>query len=68
MKSDINSNKIIKENRTARLTIMIDPIKKRAFEDICNALDTTPSQILRQMIRNFLQEHNVNWSNSDNLK
>lgn len=52
---------IIKENRTARLTILIDPDKKKAFEELCTRLDKTPSQALRQMIRDFLNEHNVNW-------
>ncbi|HEU5047712.1 MAG TPA: ribbon-helix-helix protein, CopG family [Rickettsiales bacterium] len=52
---------IIKENRTARLTILIDPDKKKAFEDLCARLDKTPSQALRQMIRDFLNEHNVSW-------
>jgi hypothetical protein len=50
------------ENRTARLTILIDPNKKKAFEDLCLRLDTNPSQALRQMIREFLGKHNVKWS------
>lgn len=49
------------EKRTSRLTILIDPDKKKAFEDLCASLDTTPSQALRQMIRDFLSDHNINW-------
>jgi hypothetical protein len=61
----MKEDQIMLENRTARLTILIDPNKKKAFEDLCTRLDTTPSQALRQMIRNFLAEHNVTWSAED---
>ena len=53
------------ENRTARLTILMDPNKKKAFEALCERLDTTPSQTLRQLIRGFLSKHNVKWTPSD---
>ncbi len=53
---------IMLEDRTARLTVLIDPNKKKAFEDLCTRLDTTPSQALRQMIREFLAKHNVTWT------
>jgi len=56
---------IMLENRTARLTTLIDPNKKKAFEDLCTRLDTTPSQALRQMIREFLAKHNVTWTPGD---
>lgn len=42
------------ENRTARLTLLIDPDKKRIFEDICAAKDLTPSQVVRQLIRDYI--------------
>lgn len=42
------------ENRTARLTLLIDPDKKRIFEDICTAQDLTPSQVVRKLIRQFI--------------
>jgi hypothetical protein len=45
------------ENRTARLTILIDPVKKRIFEEICAMQDLTPSQAVRQMIRDYVQQH-----------
>ena len=43
------------ENRTARLTILIDPRKKALFERLCNAEDTTPSQVVRRLIREFIE-------------
>ena len=47
------------EKKTARLTLLIDPVKKQAFEDLCTAQDLTPSQVVRQMIRDYLDEHGV---------
>lgn len=61
----MNGNGIMMENRTARLTILIDPNKKKAFEELCTRLDTTPSQKLRQMIREFLAAHHVTWTPED---
>jgi hypothetical protein len=45
------------ENRTSRLTLLIDPTKKQIFEEICNLHDLTPSQVLRQMIRDYVRQH-----------
>ena len=45
------------ENRTARLTILIDPRKKKIFEEICSAQDLTPSQVVRKLIRQYVIEH-----------
>jgi len=42
------------ENRTARLTILIDPRKKKLFEEICAAQDLTPSQVVRKLIRQYV--------------
>ena len=47
------------ENKTARLTILIDPVKKKAFEDLCEAQDITPSQVVRQLVRDYLKMHGV---------
>jgi len=44
------------ENRTARLTLLIDPKKKAAFERLCNAQDVTPSQMVRKFIRDFIEQ------------
>ncbi len=45
------------EKKTGRLTILIDPRKKKIFDDICAAQDLTPSQVLRQLIREYIIEH-----------
>lgn len=45
------------ENRTARLTLLIDPSKKRLFEEICAEQDLTPSQVVRRMIRQYIIDH-----------
>jgi hypothetical protein len=45
------------ENRTARLTILIDPRKKQLFEEICAAQDLTASQVVRKLIREYVIEH-----------
>jgi uncharacterized protein (DUF1800 family) len=45
------------ESRTARLTFLIDPTKKQIFEEICALHDQTPSQVVRQMIRDYVRQH-----------
>jgi antitoxin component of RelBE/YafQ-DinJ toxin-antitoxin module len=45
------------ENRTARLTLLIDPKKKQLFEEICTQQDLTPSQAVRRMIHQYIIEH-----------
>jgi hypothetical protein len=49
------------EKKTARLTVLIDPRKKRAFETLCASQDLTPSQVVRQLIREYLDKHNVSY-------
>lgn len=44
------------EKRTARLTVLVDPNKKAALEELCNAEDVTPSQKIRQFIREYIEE------------
>lgn len=44
------------EKRTARLTLLIDPKKKAAFEELCKQEDVTPSQRVRQFIREYVEE------------
>lgn len=44
------------EERTARLTILIDPRKKLLFERLCMGEDTTPSQVVRRLIRGYILE------------
>ena len=44
------------EERTARLTILIDPRKKAVFERLCAEEDLTPSQVVRRMIREYIEK------------
>ena len=44
------------EDRTARLTILIDPRKKALFEQLCEQEDSTPSQVVRRLIRRYIEE------------
>ena len=44
------------EERTARLTILIDPRKKAVFERLCAQEDLTPSQVVRRMIRGYIEQ------------
>lgn len=44
------------EERTARLTILIDPRKKAVFEQLCAKEDLTSSQVVRRMIRSYIEE------------
>ena len=44
-----------KELRTARLTILVDPRKKAVFEKLCAAEDQTPSQVVRRLMREYIE-------------
>jgi hypothetical protein len=44
------------EERTARLTVLIDPRKKAVFEHVCAAEDATPSQVVRRLIRGYIED------------
>lgn len=50
------------ESKTARLTLLIDPDKKAAFEELCARQDLTPSQVVRQLIRDYLDSHGVSYA------
>ena len=54
MSPDVNPLAI--EERTARLTILIDPRKKEEFERLCAEEDATPSQVVRRLIRRYIEE------------
>lgn len=47
------------ERKTARFTFLIDPDKKLAFEELCASQDLTPSQVVRQLIREYLLKNGV---------
>jgi len=51
-----NGKVLAREQRTARLTILIDPRKKAVFESLCAADDVTPSQVVRSLIRRYIEE------------
>ncbi len=54
------------EQKTARLTVLIDPTKKDAFEQLCASQDLTPSQVVRQLIREYLDKHGATYANKPN--
>jgi len=43
------------EERTARLTILVDPRKKAVFEQLCAEEDATSSQVLRRLMREYIE-------------
>ena len=45
------------ETKTARITLLIDPAKKLALEKLCAEQDVTPSQVVRRLIRGYLEQH-----------
>lgn len=45
-----------RERRTARLTVLIDPDKKAVFEALCALDDVTSSQVVRRLIREFIEQ------------
>ena len=50
-----NTSVVHLEERTARLTILIDPRKKAVFERLCAQEDLTSSQVVRRMIREYIE-------------
>ena len=44
------------QNRTSRLTLLIDPKKKQLFEQLCSEEDVTASQKVRQLIREYIEK------------
>jgi hypothetical protein len=50
------------ESKTARFTVLLDPRKKQAFEQLCASQDLTPSQVVRQLMREYLERHGVSYS------
>ena len=53
------------ETKTARFTVLLDPRKKKAFEQLCASQDLTPSQVVRQLIRKYLEEHDIDFLSED---
>jgi hypothetical protein len=44
------------EKRTARMTILLDPRKKAVFEQLCAEEDANPSQVVRRLMRRYIEE------------
>jgi hypothetical protein len=42
--------------KTARLTILVTPSTKEAFEAQCRSEDATPSQVVRRLIREYMEQ------------
>ena len=59
---------MLMENRTARLTLLIDPHKKKLFEEICAGQDLTPSQVVRKLVRQYIIDNAGNRELPDWLK
>lgn len=54
------------EQRTARLTVLVDPRKKAVFERLCAEEDATPSQVVRRLIRDYIEQRTgTPWSPED---
>ena len=45
------------DDRPARFTILIDAERKKAFDDLCASQDVTTSQMIRQLIADYLERH-----------
>ncbi len=55
------------ETKTARLTVLIDPEKKKVFERLCASQDITPSQVVRQLIRDYLERYDADYSTKSRM-
>lgn len=51
-----SGNVVRMEERTARLTILIDPRKKAMLERLCAEEDLTSSQVVRRLIRSYIEQ------------
>jgi hypothetical protein len=50
------------DEKPARLTVLMDAEKKKAFDELCASQDITASQVIRQLIRDYLLKHGVNYT------
>lgn len=55
------------ESKTARMTVLVDPVKKQAFEQLCASQDLTPSQVLRQLMRDYMESFGVEYSTKSQI-
>jgi len=49
-------DRLTTEVRTARMTILLDPRKKALFEKLCSEEDANPSQVVRRLMRRYIEE------------
>lgn len=49
------------EEKQARLTVLIDPGNKEAFDAMCASRDLTSSEVVRQLILDYLARHGVDY-------
>jgi len=45
------------EDRTARLTVLVDPRTRLLFKRLCAEEDSTPSQVVRRLIRRYIEQY-----------
>lgn len=62
------SYEIDMELKTARLTVLVDPAKKKAFDLLCAKQDVTPSQVVRRLIRDYLAQHGARFVPSGDVR
>ena len=55
------------ETKTARLTVLVDPVKKKAFEELCAGQDLTPSQVVRQLMREYMARYGTDYSTKSRI-
>lgn len=55
------------ETKTARLTVLVDPIKKKSFEQLCASQDLTPSQVIRQLMRDYMEHFGADYSTKSRI-
>ena len=55
------------ETKSARFTVLLDPTKKKAFEELCAAQDLTPSQVVRSLMREYLERHGIDYSTKSKI-
>lgn len=56
------------QEKQARLTILIDPENKEAFDAMCASRDLTSSEVVRQLILDYLARHGVDYQPDDEKK
>lgn len=50
------------EEKQARLTVLIDPENKDAFDAMCASRALTSSEVVRQLILDYLERHGVTYA------